>query len=87
MNKKDTIILQNALQNVGELKGVKFAYGVSRNIELLKAETMETIKELKLGNKYEEFVKKQNKLYQMEYDRMDQLILEYFKVQFKNNEI
>ena len=48
---------------------------------------METIKELKLCNKYEEFVKKQNKLFQMEYDRMDQLILEYFKVQFKNNEI
>ena len=37
-------------------------------------------------SKYEEFIKLQNKLYQMEYDMIDQLIIEEFKAQFTNNE-
>ena len=38
MKKKDLLALFNSLNSLGSLKGVKFAYAVSRNINKLKSE-------------------------------------------------
>lgn len=55
MTKNESVALFNALNTLGKLKGVKFAYAISRNVSLLKAE-LESLEKASAGSKeFEEF--------------------------------
>ena len=57
MTKNDSIALFQSLNRLGTLKGVKFAYGVSRNISLLKPEVESLEKAAAVSEEYAEFEK------------------------------
>lgn len=55
MTKSESIALFNALNTLGKLKGVKFAYAVSKNVSLLKAELESLEKASAASKEFEEF--------------------------------
>lgn len=58
MTKNESVALFQSLNRLGNLKGVKFAYGVSRNISLLKPEVESLEKAVAVSEEYAEFEKK-----------------------------
>ncbi len=58
MTKSESIALFNALNTLGKLKGVKFAYAVSRNVSALKTELESLEKASAASKEFEEFEKK-----------------------------
>ena len=62
MNKKDLFLLQSGLADVGKLQGVKFAYAVARNLQIIKRE-MEALQEaIKPSDDFSDFEKKRLEL-------------------------
>lgn len=55
MTKNESIALFQALNKLGNLRGVKFAYGVSRNLALLKPELESLEKASAFTDEYKEF--------------------------------
>jgi hypothetical protein len=58
MTKNESVALYQSLNKLGNLKGVKFAYGVSRNISLLKPEIESLEKAVTVSEEYKEFENK-----------------------------
>ena len=58
MTKSESIALFGALNTLGKLKGVKFAYAVSRNVSILKTELESLEKASAPSKEFEEFEKK-----------------------------
>jgi hypothetical protein len=57
MIKSDILVLNQNLNKLGNLTGVKFAYGVSRNLSLIKPEIESLQKALEPSEAYQEFEK------------------------------
>ena len=55
MTKGEVLVLYRNLNQTGELNGVKFAYAVSRNIDILKREIESIEKTLELPEDFKEF--------------------------------
>ena len=58
MTKSESVALFNSLNTLGKLKGVKFAYAVSKNVSTLKTELESLEKVSAMSKEYEEFEKK-----------------------------
>lgn len=62
MKKSELIILYNNFDLLKEYKGVKFAYGISKNKEKIKSETKSLQEASRQSEKYSEFENKRLKL-------------------------